>query len=31
LNPDVDDLFAFAFDDIAFDDYHPLPSIKAPG
>jgi thymidylate synthase len=30
LNPDVRDLFAFGFDDIAFVDYDPHPAIKAP-
>jgi thymidylate synthase len=30
LNPAVDDLFAFRFEDIAFVDYHPQPAIKAP-
>jgi thymidylate synthase len=30
LNPDVTDLFAFAYDDIAFEDYHPQAAIKAP-
>lgn len=30
LNPDVKDLFAFGYDDIAFDDYHPQAAIKAP-
>ena len=30
LNPAVDDLFAFGFDDIAIRDYDPHPHIKAP-
>src|SRR6476469_9025930 len=30
LNPDVRDLCAFRYDDIAFADYHPQPAIKAP-
>ena len=30
LNPAVDDLFAFRFEDIAFVHYHPQPAIKAP-
>ncbi|MEJ7746276.1 MAG: thymidylate synthase [Luteimonas sp.] len=30
LNPDVTDLFAFAYDDIAIRNYAPLPAIKAP-
>ncbi|MEO6364797.1 MAG: thymidylate synthase [Luteimonas sp.] len=30
LNPAVTDLFAFAYDDIAIEDYAPLPAIKAP-
>jgi thymidylate synthase len=30
LNPAVTDLFAFTFDDIALQNYHPLPAIKAP-
>ena len=30
LNPDVDDLFGFRFDDIEILDYDPHPAIKAP-
>jgi len=30
LNPHVSDLFAFTYDDIAIEDYRPLPAIKAP-
>jgi thymidylate synthase len=30
LDPDVRDLFAFGYDDIRFEDYDPLPAIKAP-
>ncbi|WP_353981482.1 thymidylate synthase [Salinicola endophyticus] len=30
LNPEIDDLFAFRFDDIAIEDYRSHPAIKAP-
>ena len=30
LNPDVNDLFAFKFDDIAIEGYDADPTIKAP-
>ncbi len=30
LNPEVRDLFAFRYEDIAFDGYDPHPAIKAP-
>lgn len=30
LNPAIDDIFAFGFDDIAIHDYHPQAAIKAP-
>ena len=30
LNSEVRDLFAFRFDDIAIENYDPLPAIKAP-
>jgi len=30
LNPEVDDLFAFSFDDFELQNYDPYPHIKAP-
>ncbi|MEO5628222.1 MAG: thymidylate synthase, partial [Thermomonas sp.] len=30
LNPDIEDIFGFSFDDIAIKSYEPLPAIKAP-
>ncbi len=30
LNPNIDDLFAFSYDDIQIIDYDPYPAIKAP-
>ena len=30
INPDVDDLFAFRFEDFELQDYDPHPHIKAP-
>ncbi|MFT4249422.1 MAG: thymidylate synthase [Pseudomonas sp.] len=30
LNPEVSDLFGFAYEDIAIEDYDPHPAIKAP-
>ena len=30
INPDVDDVFGFQFDDFTLTDYDPMPYIKAP-
>jgi thymidylate synthase len=30
INPAIDDLFAFTFDDFALQHYDPHPPIKAP-
>jgi thymidylate synthase len=30
INPAVSDIFGFQFDDFAFEDYDPHPTIKAP-
>ena len=30
LDPAINDLFAFTFDDIAIEGYDPMPAIKAP-
>ena len=30
INPDIDDLFAFSFDDFELQNYDPYPHIKAP-
>ncbi|UUP16102.1 Thymidylate synthase [Nitratireductor thuwali] len=30
INPEVDDLFAFRFEDFRLDDYHAAPTIRAP-
>jgi thymidylate synthase len=30
LNPDIDDLFSFTYDDFELQDYDPYPHIKAP-
>jgi thymidylate synthase len=30
INPDVDDIFSFRFEDFELVDYQPHPHIKAP-
>ena len=30
MNPDVDDLFAFRFEDFSLEGYDPHPAISAP-
>ena len=30
INPDVDNIYSFCYDDFELQNYHPHPSIKAP-